>query len=616
MSSPDLITSFLTYYVRSLGERSRVEESGTKYGFEWIIYNLALAENFVPVRLPFLRVGGDAMSKTKTEGEFGVDLEFLSADGRELRIFVLKDEVLNNKNWTKHDFDADLRRAVAPELTGKGLEKVRTVRVILAYNKDEDANGITLFNNLVGSFGTKLGNKATLVVDRWNLTGIVERVKAGLLNPSLLPQRFFSLFTYISAQVTDIVHDSESWRQHVVPAWKRFLDDLLAGAPSERAVRLVPVALLILAQHGERNPSFATGHLDLTEWAMLKLWSVQAKASGTKNKPVREAIARIWDELYVTDLAKFYSRHKRTLLTENGLSVCGAAVNYLGALGAAYIAFWHIGRLGILAMALPELTPADEPTKVPAQPAVDPAATTAGTRMSTRSAIALLIDLINRNPAALRPILDSHHVELFLLWNALRQLGRPDDIFAWLQALEQRLRIRRAGKLPLPFLEGYSLLERVFEQAVTGKKPADFMDKSSYLLTMLLELCFSLEPEAARHEMVGRIMRHLVLNLDNGVPPSHAEPLTLVGWRPPADWSPRVLEERVTGGIGIALQLTNSLEPREQAASVTSSAVRSRQALALSEGIPASAHVLACLKFSSPLPPEFWRQRRFSRVGP
>ena len=29
----DLITSFLTYYVRSLAERTRVEKTGTKNGF-------------------------------------------------------------------------------------------------------------------------------------------------------------------------------------------------------------------------------------------------------------------------------------------------------------------------------------------------------------------------------------------------------------------------------------------------------------------------------------------------------------------------------------------------------------------------------------------------------
>ena len=51
----DFRTSFLTYYIRSLGERTRDEKRGTKLGFDWIIYNLALAEDWSPHRLPFLR---------------------------------------------------------------------------------------------------------------------------------------------------------------------------------------------------------------------------------------------------------------------------------------------------------------------------------------------------------------------------------------------------------------------------------------------------------------------------------------------------------------------------------------------------------------------------------
>lgn len=51
--SADLKTSFVKYYIRSLAERTRVEKTGTKFGFDWIIYNLALADELVPVRLPF-----------------------------------------------------------------------------------------------------------------------------------------------------------------------------------------------------------------------------------------------------------------------------------------------------------------------------------------------------------------------------------------------------------------------------------------------------------------------------------------------------------------------------------------------------------------------------------
>src|SRR5436305_10208499 len=84
--SDDFKTSFLTYYIQSLGERTRQEKRGTKFGFDWIIYNLALAEDWTPHRLPFLRAGGSATSTPKSEAEFGIDLAFVSPDQQTLRI--------------------------------------------------------------------------------------------------------------------------------------------------------------------------------------------------------------------------------------------------------------------------------------------------------------------------------------------------------------------------------------------------------------------------------------------------------------------------------------------------------------------------------------------------
>jgi len=81
-------------------ECTRVEKTGTKNGFDWIIMNLALAQNWIPARLPFIRTGPTETSRTKTEAEFGVDFAFLSQAGRRLTIFVLKDEVLTYASWT------------------------------------------------------------------------------------------------------------------------------------------------------------------------------------------------------------------------------------------------------------------------------------------------------------------------------------------------------------------------------------------------------------------------------------------------------------------------------------------------------------------------------------
>ncbi|HEY8904003.1 MAG TPA: hypothetical protein VIM48_09850, partial [Chthoniobacterales bacterium] len=243
-------TSFLTYYLRSLLERTRVEKASTKYGFDWVIYNLGLAEDLVPCRLPFLRGSGSEISKTKTEYEFGIDCAFLSADRHTLTIFVLKDEALTNANWKAHDFDADIRAAAAVDLRRPEFSDVQAVCVILAYNKDEDQSGITHFERLTASLGTKTHDTVSLTFQRWNLTTLATRVKDHLLTPALLPQSFYSLFSYICSQYGDFRHGSEEWDRQLVPNWRRFLDQLLKESPSERSIRLLPVALIIVHSYG------------------------------------------------------------------------------------------------------------------------------------------------------------------------------------------------------------------------------------------------------------------------------------------------------------------------------------------------------------------------------
>ena len=151
---------FLTNYINSLHERTNIskKKKSINIGFDWIIYNLALAKDWIPVRLPFFRQGNTQVAKIKTEAEFGIDTSFLTHQKDELLIFVLKGEELSNKNWTKNNFDSDIRMASSPDLSSNELSKVKSVKIILAYNKDEDQTGIRLFNNLTTSFGTKIKN--------------------------------------------------------------------------------------------------------------------------------------------------------------------------------------------------------------------------------------------------------------------------------------------------------------------------------------------------------------------------------------------------------------------------------------------------------------------------
>jgi hypothetical protein len=597
----DVQTSFLTYYIRSLAERTRAEKKGDKFGFDWIIYNLALAQGLTPLRLPFLRGGSTELSTTKTENEFGIDFSFLSADREEFQIFVLKDEVLNSANWTGKDFDKDLRKASIPDLSASDLKAVKKVRITLAYNKDEDAPGIQLFNNFVANQSPTLGGKQELVFERWNLTTLVEKVQQFLLTPSLLPQKFFSPFTYICAQFADFHHGSDEWENILIRTWRHFLDDLLKDQADERSIRLLPVALLILRAHGKDNPTFETGWIDLAEWAMLAVWKA-SELSG--NEKVKEAAFQMWGSMYLMELERFYDQYEADLNTEHILDDLISS-SYLQAAAAASTAYWHLGRLGILNLAYQQLLPHKtlEERTIRAQ--------------ITNSVTNRIVGMLNANPACDRPLLDLHHLEIFLIWRSLFHQRRTNDIFHWLIALERSLYIRRTGHNPLPFVEGYSNMKLVWETLLRKKKPYDYCDGSSYLVMMLLELCCSL-PEAERDSLLDTYYRDIVLSLDGtGKPLEGTKRLDLMGWSPPDGWFEKLLSGSLRGeGVSLTFSITDSNGPPtakqiREAIQAFVSETRVKRPFKYPYGAAVSLVALACIKHKSPLPMDLWRNSIF-----
>jgi hypothetical protein len=596
----DVQASFLTYYIRSLAERTRSEKKGDKFGFDWIIYNLAVAQGLIPLRLPFFRGGPTELSPTKTENEFGIDFSFVTADREEMQIFVLKDEVLNSTNWTGNSFDKDLRKAAYPDMSSTELKAVKRVKVILAYNKDEDAAGITLFNNFVAGQSPILGADREISFERWNLTTLVEKAQQHLLTPTLLPQKFFNLFTYICAQFGHFRHGSDQWETILVPMWRQFLSDLLTDQADERSVRLLPVALLILRAHGKNNPSFETGWIDLAEWAVLALWKVKEK---TDNQEVQAAVVQMWLQFYLIELGRFYDKYESVILTEHCFDDL-ATFSHLQSVAASSLAFWHLGRLGLLNVAYGELLPNDTPEH------------RALVAEATKQMTNRIVGMLNVNPACNRPFLDLHHIEIFLIWRSLFQQRRYNDIYNWLSALERDLYIRRIGHSPLPFIEGYSSMKLVWEHILRKEKPYDFCDRSSFLVLMLLEFCCGL-PKAQSDELLQRFYHEIVLGLDSfGKKGKETRPLDLMGWSPPEPWLEKLLTQtlRVEG-----VSLNYSLPDRDRAPS----AVKIRESLEAFvaqtrikqpftyPGVPVSLVALACIKHQSPLPMELWRSTIF-----
>lgn len=596
--TPDTITSFLTYYLRSLRERTRDEAKGAQYGLDWVVYNLGLALTWKPVRLPWLRGGANELSKTKTESEFGIDLSFLRSDDETLVIFVLKDEVLSYKNWIAESFETDLRRAAAPNLATGGLENVKRVVIILAYNKDDHQDGITSYEQTVKALGTKVGDSVSLEFERWNLSQLTERVRNHLLTPSLVPQSFYGQFSYLCAQVADFVHGSDEWVNQLIPNWRRFLYSLVREPTDERLLRLVPVTLVILRGYGGDKKSAATGWLDLAEWAMLVLWEEARKNPGKTSSTVA---ADAWKSLYVDELERFYSANAELAGIEHSLGVRRGTTN-LDPLANAFVAFWHSGRLGLLSMALrEELDHQDADKRQAGEARIDSADTT-------------LIALLNSNPATVRPVLDIQHIEVFLTWRVLWLSGRRGEIAQWLSALQQRLLMRRLGRTTVPFILGVNSWELAFERAAGDPTARYFGDHTSYFLLMVLEFCCGLpeERDALLREYYLRIIQGVD---DEGSPIQKLAGIDLICWAQPPDWEASVLRETIQDGDCITVDFDADLEQVNlglvpQIGQLVD-AHRATYLINTSATIPPSALVLACLKHHSPLPPEMWRALLF-----
>lgn len=595
--TPDTITTFLSGYLHSLREETRDEKTGAKFGFDHVVLKLAEADNLIPLRLAFHRGGRASAPKPKKEHEFGEDLKVISRDGTQLTVFVLKDEPLTYKNWTVQGFEKDLTHAVAQDLTAPELRRVNEVRVVLIYNKDEEARGVDAFDKFVKSRPPKVGESAKLVIERWNLTDLTERVRVNLAaSPAVLPERFFRAFSYICWQVQDFSHGSEQWREVLIPDWREFLTSVLPEKAAEREVRMITMALIVLHGHGKADPSWETGWIELMEWAMLALWQVAAR---TKDKKAKVAVWTAWVSLYLAQLEAYYEKNASLLMTEDSLA-CGHHGEFSEAV-ASHHAFWHMGRLGILGTALLQIGADVEPE------------TSKKTLMNACQKVTnTLVGMIKANPACLRPMLDIQHIELFLVWILLAAVGRKNEVLALFSQIHERLILRRCGNAGVRLIDQNNSWPLLLEHIATGEPPSESFGKSSYLLQMLIELCVcKLGPQGEK--LAWAFYQHLVLGQsDDGESLNFKESVELQSWVPPAGWEETVLTKSVAhDGVCVTIRYGDmNAVKREQFGDEVREFVektRTNDDPTQPQILPFSVLVLGCIMHRSPLPPEMWR---------
>ncbi|HRI47331.1 MAG TPA: hypothetical protein PL089_14915 [Ignavibacteria bacterium] len=589
---------FLRRYIVSLKERTRNEKNNkVNYGFDWIIYQLRIGNDETPYNLPFLRSENQENFKTKTEAQFGIDLAFLNKEKTILTIFVLKDEPLQYKNWITNNFESDLRRATNPDLQGL---KLHEVKIVLAYNKDEDAAGLKSFENFTNSCNTTIHDQVSLSFERWNLDRIVEEVESNLLTPELMPQDLSSILSYMCSQLSDFEYMSEEWQKQLVPNWKRFLNTILQNDIDETKINLIPIALIIMSKYKKDSPDSEIGWIDLTEWAALYLWD---KYRNLKTLNQKQSVMNFWKIFYLAQLEDYNLKNKLLFEIENGIQTDRSKLGHLSAINDSLLAYDFIGKFGIMTLGISELINNEEKD----------------TRdLFIQDKAIELNNFITLNPSTLRPLLDIHHIQIFLIW-LIFYFSRFENIIEnWLLNLLNYLTSRRIGNM-VPFIEGGNRLDLVCEFTGTGVRPDEYIDDSSYLLMMILEICFGLKSD--NKKLTELFFKHIVLGYgdNNELLIKEEKSINLQSWVPPDNWDEKIFLNKATQE-GIVVDISDfwirldNLEELDNRILDSIQKSINKFPNKIDNDIPLSVYILGCLKNQSPLPPFFWRHLKFKEL--
>ncbi|SHJ08758.1 hypothetical protein SAMN02745181_1158 [Rubritalea squalenifaciens DSM 18772] len=592
-------TDYLSNYLHSLSEETAATKRGPRYGLDRVISQLELEAGNTPIRIPYFREGRDQLPQPIKENEHGIDFAFLSEDRTKLRIFVLKAKKLTSRTFVDERTSSDLQRASFPDLRDSRLADVTEVIVILAYNKDDAEEGIEDYERLCSGMGTKIGDNAIRSFERWNLTTLTGLVEQHLMSPSLLPENLFRKFTYLCGQLEEFDAMSPYWRELLIPEWKAFLATVLASPSDERSMRMVPVLLIILKNHlkkdakDEPTGGAIIGWIDLIEWAVLAVWETGKRVSEKDQKKAGDVVMDVTYKFYFDTLHTFYQENAHHLAAEDSLMIEDGLANDAA---SSYLAFWHLGRLGLLSMMTHELL----------------------TEIDDKEALELLekhlgecTDWIeafrNANPACCRPMLDIQHIEMFLVWRALGSVGKGTEIDDWLQETLTRLRLRQFKISDLPWIDFRNSWESLFESLV-DIEPARPESLPSYLLLMLAEILSLSSPEEG-----SQLMREHIISLTRDAPENaDFTAIELMGWLPPHSWFDEIISGPVQSGHGVPFHLDRDA-PEQSVRNFVEATKFPDEIVAKVTGMQ-SIYVLACLKHQSPLPSWFWRSLFASNV--
>lgn len=585
--------NILLEYVLSLKERSRNEKKKGyfNYGFDWIIYQIFQQKGEIEVRLPFFRTNNFQDFKTKpNEAEFGIDLSFYNAESKILSIIVLKDEALTYANWRECKFDDDLNRASQPDLKGYDINEVK---IFLIYNKDDDANGIKCFTDFVDTRNKRISDNIILTFERWNLAKIVQEIDEFAFNPDILPLNLSSQLNYLCSQISDFDFLSDEWNNQLIPNWRSFIKNVFFDKIDKTRINLIKLSLAILKNSQKDKIDKDISWIDLIEWVVLFLWSNFRKQD---NIDIKEQIFEFWGDIYLLSLDDYINNNSELFKVQNGISYSGFQLIQLEQINDTLSSFNFIEKLCIQTLGWSYFMTEDM-------------------RAKYINASALKLNtFIFLNPASRRPLLDIHHIDLFLIWLIFYLSEKSDFIRDYFTFLENYLFLRRLTIFEIPFLEGRNNLDLVIEYMITKKMPYNFVDNSSYLILMILEICrdINISEGLALSELY---FKHIVLNNHDATESNKnwKKILDLQSWVPPDDWDERVFLEQISDGISINFPIINFNKTKaKELDGIIRDFIKNNMDNFPNkirfDDIPLAVYLLACIKNKSPLPPIFWRK--------
>lgn len=578
--------SYITNYLLSLSERSQPMKNGDyKIGFDWIIYQYGLSKDWQPLRLPFIREVSEGVIVHKTEAEFGIDLSFWDRKNNTVIVFVLKAEKLNYNNWISKKFQDDIQRAMFPDLISLeiDLNRIRHYKIVTVYNKDDDKNGIKSYENLINNSNKTIHDNIQVEFERWNIDKLTEEVVQNILSASVLPNNLSGLLEYITSQFSDFEYGTTQWETQLVPNWKNFLNVVFEKGIDERRINLIPFSLLILKNHSKNTPNSLIAWIELVEWAMIKLWDIFPRL----NEKLGTIVIGIWFDFYLKELQTYFENNVGLLCSTFGIKV-GSIKTSLIPINTANSAYWHIARLGILGLSVVDMQ--NEEFK----------------KNWLNEYFTCMQAMIKANPSCLCPLIDLHHIEIFLIFALYVANDKKDELLNFFHELQANLQVRRCKNPPIPFISSNNRLDLIAEKMATGIKPIEWEDGSSYLLTMLLELCYIFEENIA----IKLINMYFKKIIDIQFEPDTGK-IDLVSWTPPDNWNDIVFKERVYSGTGISTSnfegFSDNNKSKYELIEEFIKESRPRDIKMKDLKRPLVSYFLACIKYKSPLPPEFWR---------